>query len=254
MFPDGVVAQIERDVRRFFALVARILRRPERPVAPLPEVVREPIVPATLHVEDVSVRFGGVVAVDDVSLDVRPGEVVGLIGPNGAGKTTLIDVITGFTRPQKGHVSLDDTRADGWSPRRRARAGVARSFQSLELFEDMTVRDNLRTASDRRDPIAYLTDLVWPGNPPLSSTAVAAVREFGLEDDLDRRPGELPVRSAPARRHRPRGRDQARRCCCSTSPPPVSTSTRRPSWAVSSAGSPRSGASRSCSSSTTSRS
>jgi sulfate-transporting ATPase len=68
---------------------------------------------------------------------------------------------------------------------------MTRSFQSLELFEDMTVRDNLRTASDRRDPLAYVTDLVRPGDPPLSPAAVAAVHEFGLEGDLDRRPGEL---------------------------------------------------------------
>jgi sulfate-transporting ATPase len=56
----------------------------------------------------------------------------------------------------------------------------------------MTVRDNLRSGSDRRDPVAYVSDLCWPGNPPLSSTAVAAVREFGLEADLERKPGELP--------------------------------------------------------------
>jgi sulfate-transporting ATPase len=118
--------------------------------------------------------------------------VVGLIGPNGAGKTTLIDVVTGFTRQHSGTVTLDEQPIDRWSARRRARAGIARSFQSLELFEDLTVRDNLRTASDRRDPLAYLSDLVWPGDPPLSSTAIAAVREFGLEDDLDRRPSELP--------------------------------------------------------------
>ena len=192
LFPDGVVAQLEGNVRRVLAFLRRLVHVPARPAPPLGEVAREPITPATLRVEGVRVTFGGVVAVDDVSLEVQPGEVVGLIGPNGAGKTTLIDVVTGFTRPQLGHVSLDETRVDGWSARRRARAGLARSFQSLELFEDMTVRDNLRTASDRRDPLAYLTDLVWPGNPPLSGTAIAAVREFGLEDDLERRPGELP--------------------------------------------------------------
>ena len=192
LFPDGVVAQLEGTVRRVLAFLRRLVHAPARPAPPLGEVAREPITPATLRVEGVRVTFGGVVAVEDVSLEVQPGEVVGLIGPNGAGKTTLIDVVTGFTRPQVGHVSLDETRVDGWSARRRARAGLARSFQSLELFEDMTVRDNLRTASDRRDPLAYLTDLVWPGNPPLSGTAIAAVREFGLEDDLERRPGELP--------------------------------------------------------------
>ncbi len=192
LFPDGVVAQLEGSARRVLSLLRRLVQVPVRPAPPLGDVSREPITPAALRVEGVRVAFGGVIAVDDVTLDVQPGEVVGLIGPNGAGKTTLIDVVTGFTRPQLGHVLLDDTRVDGWSARRRARAGLARSFQSLELFEDMTIRDNLRTASDRRDALAYLSDLVWPGNPPLSGTAVAAVREFDLEADLDRRPGELP--------------------------------------------------------------
>ena len=146
----------------------------------------------TLSGRGITRRYGGLAAVDGVDIDVAGGEVVALIGPNGAGKTTLIDVVTGFTRQQSGSVSLDDRPVDGWSARRRARGGIARSFQSLELFEDMTVRDNLRTASDRRDPLAYLSDLVWPGTPPLSGTAVAAVREFGLEADLDRRPSELP--------------------------------------------------------------
>ncbi len=124
-------------------------------------------------------------------MTVGPGEVLGLIGPNGAGKTTLIDAATGFVKPQHGHVLLDGTMITMLNARQRARAGMTRSFQSLELFEDMTVRDNLRTASDRRDPVAYVTDLVHPGDPPLSAAAVAAVHEFSLEDDLDRRPGEL---------------------------------------------------------------
>ncbi len=168
------------------------MRLPTRAVAPLPVVEREPVAPKVLAVQHVGVHFGGVVAVDDVSLEVHPGEVLGLIGPNGAGKTTLIDVITGFTPPDTGSVMLDATSTNRWSPRRRAREGIGRSFQSLELFEDLDVLDNLRAASDRRDPLAYLTDLVWPRSPPLSGTAVAAVREFGLERDLDRRPSELP--------------------------------------------------------------
>jgi sulfate-transporting ATPase len=145
----------------------------------------------TLEVDDVSVRFGGVHALGGVSLVLRPGEVVGLIGPNGAGKTTLIDAITGFA-PARGRVALDGRDVSKWSARRRARAGLGRSFQSLELFESMTVYENLRAASDRRDGLAYVTGLVHPGNDPLSPAALAAVREFGLEDDLDRRPEELP--------------------------------------------------------------
>jgi sulfate-transporting ATPase len=192
LFPDGVAAQLARDFRRLLGAVRRMVRRPEPPLEALPDVEREPIRPQTLTVEHISVRFGGVVAVEDVSLTVVPGEVVGLIGPNGAGKTTLIDVVTGFTKAQRGQVTVEGQPVDRWSPRRRARAGIGRSFQSLELFEDMTVRDNLRTASDRRDTLAYLTDLAWPRNPGLPGTAVAALREFGLDADLDRMPSELP--------------------------------------------------------------
>jgi sulfate-transporting ATPase len=146
---------------------------------------------ATLQIEDLRVTYGGVVAVDGASLTVSPGAIVGLIGPNGAGKTTLIDAVTGFVGAQ-GEIRLDDRRVDRWRAHRRARAGIARSFQSLELFDDMTVRENLWVASDRHSPWAYATDLVWPGRLRLSATAVAAVREFQLEDDLDRMPDELP--------------------------------------------------------------
>jgi sulfate-transporting ATPase len=147
--------------------------------------------PMTLEAADIAVRFGGVQAVSDVSVSLGPGEVVGLIGPNGAGKTTFIDAVTGFVNA-RGRVLLGGRDVTKWSARRRARAGLGRSFQGLELFESMTVYENLRAASDRRDPLAYLTGLVHPGDDELSQAAIATIREFGLEDDLDRRPPELP--------------------------------------------------------------
>ena len=126
-------------------------------------------------------------AVDGLSLEVRPGEIVGLIGPNGAGKTSAIDAITGFARIHAGDVVLGDSSIRRLPAYRRARAGVSRSFQSLELFEDLTVLENLRTASDRARLVCRgSTGLVWPADPPLHSAAVAAIREFGLEDDLHR--------------------------------------------------------------------
>ena len=187
---NGLAPQTIKQMK-WYGKVLR-LQRPPKPPEPLPDVAREPVRQATLTVENLAVRFGGVVALNGVSLEVRPGEVLGLIGPNGAGKTTLIDAVTGFVKPSQGQVALDGKPLSRLNARQRARLGIGRSFQSLELFEDMTVRDNLRAGSDRRDPWAYLSDLVWPGDPPLSSTAIAAVREFGLEDDLDRKPNELP--------------------------------------------------------------
>ena len=94
----------------------------------------------TLEVKNVTVRFGGVVAVDDVSLSVKPGEIVGLIGPNGAGKTTMIDAVTGFVKPAAGEVLLDGKPVRPLSTAKAGAGGIGRSFQSLELFEAMLRR------------------------------------------------------------------------------------------------------------------
>jgi sulfate-transporting ATPase len=138
------------------------------------------------------VRFGRTPAVDEVSLTVRPGKITGLIGPNGAGKTTLIDAVTGFVKPAAGTIRLDGQDITGMSATRRARAQLGRSFQSLELFEDSSVLDNLRVASDPRDQVSWFRDVVWPSNPPLPAGAISAIKEFGLTDDLDRNVEDLP--------------------------------------------------------------
>ncbi|HEX9258588.1 MAG TPA: ATP-binding cassette domain-containing protein, partial [Acidimicrobiales bacterium] len=158
---------------------------------PLPPEGRPTIVARTLAAEELLVQYGLFDALDNVSVTVRPGEVLGLIGPNGAGKSTLIDALTGFVRPTVGRVLLDDVDITSWSARKRSVAGVGRSFQSLELFDGMTVRENLQTAADKPGWVSYLTDLVHPGRATLSPAAATAVREFGLEGDLDRRPEEL---------------------------------------------------------------
>ncbi|MDQ1023347.1 ABC-type branched-subunit amino acid transport system ATPase component/branched-subunit amino acid ABC-type transport system permease component [Streptomyces umbrinus] len=144
-----------------------------------------------LHVRDLTVRYGGVVAVDGLSFDIEPGRVVGLIGPNGAGKTSAIDAVTGFTRAASGGVRLGDRDVTRLPVHRRAGAGLSRSFQSLELFEDMSVLDNLYAACDRPGPWAYLKDLVRPGSRPLPAHVLVAIREFGLEGALDRPVGDL---------------------------------------------------------------
>jgi sulfate-transporting ATPase len=136
------------------------------------------------------VEFGSVVALADVDITVQPGQVVSVIGPNGAGKTTLMDAITGFV-PSSGTVVLGEQRIDRLGAHRRARVGLARSFQSLELFEDMTVMDNLRCASDPQDRASLLIDLVHPSRGAVTPATAAAIEAFGLHDKLDRLPTEI---------------------------------------------------------------
>jgi sulfate-transporting ATPase len=145
----------------------------------------------TLIAENVTVAFGGAVALRNVSIDVRPGELHGLIGSNGAGKTTLIDVVSGFVAPQSGRVALDDVVITGWSPQRRARAGLTRSFQSLELFNDLTVAENLAVATDPGRWAKYLTDPIRPDRSVLDRSTSRALRLFGLESVADSAPESL---------------------------------------------------------------
>jgi ABC-type branched-subunit amino acid transport system ATPase component/ABC-type branched-subunit amino acid transport system permease subunit len=144
-----------------------------------------------LLAEGLTVRYGAVVALEDFTIRVRPGEVIGLVGPNGAGKTTAIDAMTGFVRVSGGAIRLGTRSLAGMSPRQRARAGLTRSFQSVELFGDLTIRENLQVSCDRRDALAYVTTLVRPGHDPLSDQAQAAVDMFSLSDCLSKYPGEL---------------------------------------------------------------
>src|SRR6266566_4846775 len=101
-----------------------------------------------LRVDGVSVRFGGINALTEVSVEVPAGSVTGLIGPNGAGKTTLFNVVNGLQRPNGGHVLLADHDITRLAPQRRARRGIARTFQRLETFGSMTARENVLVAAE----------------------------------------------------------------------------------------------------------
>ncbi|MBR1218896.1 ABC transporter ATP-binding protein [Bradyrhizobium sp. U87765 SZCCT0131] len=100
-----------------------------------------------LTLDDVSRRFGGLVALDGVSLSLNLGEVIGLIGPNGAGKTTFVNVVTGVLKPTRGTIVFDGRRIDGLRPDRVARAGIARTFQIVQPFPRLSVRDNVAAAA-----------------------------------------------------------------------------------------------------------
>ncbi len=98
-----------------------------------------------LAVDRLTVRYGGLKAVDEASLKVREGQIVGLIGPNGAGKTTMIDALTGFV-PSEGRITFCGTELTSELPYQRARMGLSRTWQSLELFGDLSVRENVQVA------------------------------------------------------------------------------------------------------------
>jgi len=104
-----------------------------------------------LATEQVTVEFGGNRALSGVDLEARAGEVTGLIGPNGAGKTTLFNVVTGLLSPTSGRVRFDGRDVSRLDTHKRARLGIARTFQRLELFTDLSVRDNLRVAGEIRN-------------------------------------------------------------------------------------------------------
>ncbi|MGH9191949.1 MAG: ABC transporter ATP-binding protein [Acidimicrobiales bacterium] len=114
-----------------------------------------------LRTRSLTVSYGGVRAVDAVTLDVEPGTLVGLIGPNGAGKTSLIDALSGFVG-YEGSVVLDDVPLDRLPPHERARRGLVRSFQTVELFDDLDVRGNLLVAGNHLTVWGALRDLVAP--------------------------------------------------------------------------------------------
>ena len=100
-----------------------------------------------LSVKNVSMHFGGLVALNNVDMTVKEGEIRGLIGPNGSGKTTLINVITGFYAPTKGTVEMGESVISGKTPNQVAKAGLCRTFQNINLFSEMTALENVVTAA-----------------------------------------------------------------------------------------------------------
>lgn len=195
--PDGLFEYNRRALARLVAPAAGVLgglplfrrrRRRRDPLAGAEPAVR--IDPKTLVVSGLSVSFGGTRAVNELDLVIEPGTVHGLIGPNGAGKTTVIDAITGFARA-RGTVMLGSDDLTGRDARQRARLGISRSFQSLELFNDLTILENLVVAGEQPRALRYLTDLFWPGRPTLSAAALEAVRQFELTDLIEQKPDAI---------------------------------------------------------------
>jgi len=152
---------------------------------------------AFLDIVGCTLRFGGLTAVKDFSLAIEPGELVGLIGPNGAGKTTVFNLISGVYEPSEGDIRLGGKSLAGLRPSRINRLGVARTFQNIRLFPQLTVLDNVRVAFHTQlrtnlleavlDDPAYRSEEAW-----VEGEAIALLRIFGLDEARGERAGSLP--------------------------------------------------------------
>jgi branched-chain amino acid transport system ATP-binding protein len=147
-----------------------------------------------LALDGVTVRFGANQALTDVDLAVPAGEVVGLIGPNGAGKTTLFNVVTGLQRPARGRVHLDGVDISRLSTHHRARRGIGRTFQRLELFGDLTVRDNVRVGGEIRNRWRFLG--LGGGRVDVDGEAERLLELLGLRAVADMEAGEVATGTA----------------------------------------------------------
>jgi len=150
---------------------------------------------SALHVRGVSMRFGGVLAVDDVSFDAQPGEVLGVMGPNGAGKTTLFNVISGVQRPTGGAVRLGETRLDGRNVDDVAALGVTRTFQTPIMFWGLTVRESVVIALAARE---FGGSFPPPPGPGLIASGLALPRRRAHDEQLAARADELLARAGLA--------------------------------------------------------
>jgi branched-chain amino acid transport system ATP-binding protein len=153
----------------------------------------------TLRASAVSRSFTGVQALSDVTLELHRHEVVGLIGPNGAGKSTLVNVLSGFDLPSSGTVELEERDVTGWSPHRRGRAGIARTFQHSRSFRGLTVRENVelaalgvgnrpRAARRRADELLELLGLDTRGETAAGTLAHGDERKLGVARALATEP------------------------------------------------------------------
>ncbi len=148
---------------------------------------------ALLEARGLTVSYGGLHANDQIDLDCHVGKLVGLIGPNGAGKTTFIDAITGFTAITSGRITFDGADLSDTKPDVRATMGLSRTFQSLELFEDLTVRDNLMAVAERPRWYSLVTDVLLPGRAEreYSEQVDWALDAMELGDLANRLPSDL---------------------------------------------------------------
>ena len=152
---------------------------------------------AMLEVNNLSIQFGGLHAVDNFQLKIEKGELYGLIGPNGAGKTTVFNLLTGVYKPTEGIIKLDGQDITGKSIIDINKAGIARTFQNIRLFKDMTVLDNVKAGLHNHYKYSTLTGILrlpkyFKVEAEMNEKAMELLKVFGLEDEADYLASNLP--------------------------------------------------------------
>ena len=158
--------------------------------------LREVVVKPILRTRDISKRFGGVTALDEVDISVQPGEIVGLLGPNGAGKSTLFNVISGFLKPENGRLLFMEEEVTHLLPYERVGIGIGRTFQHVRLFRNMTVYENLLVAQHRHlqsgSFAAMFRSRSWSRDEKAARDRVEAILDqVNLRPWRDAKPSEL---------------------------------------------------------------
>jgi branched-chain amino acid transport system ATP-binding protein len=185
-------AGLTSPLKRWFDRIAPVY--PLETPPNMPALITRNQAAAALEVHRVGIQFGGVRAVNDVSLTAEPGTVTAVIGPNGAGKTTLLNLIGGFYQTQTGQIRLGQTDLTRQSGLTIARAGVGRTFQATRLFDSLSVIDNLRIAAQGGRPGSILSALIGRGKgPPQPENALLEVLSFvGFQGDVHQLSANLP--------------------------------------------------------------
>lgn len=190
--PDGVVAQVQRGIARLPERLRHHFRRRSRrlPTADLERLRYQPtdaraVDGPALAVTDLTVSYGDTVVVDRVSFTLEAGTVLGILGANGAGKSSLVDAITGFVPVRGGEVFVQGKRVTGLQPHQRVAQGLTRTFQDHLLFEDLSVAENLETAAERQDALAYLLAPFGLARRRTDPAVLAAAEVAGVGHLLD---------------------------------------------------------------------
>ena len=152
---------------------------------------------AMLEVKNLGISFGGLRAVNGFDIKIEKGELYGLIGPNGAGKTTVFNLLTGVYKPDTGSIVLDGTEITGKSTIEISKAGIARTFQNIRLFKDMSVLDNVKTGLHNQHEYSFLagifhTPAYQKVEKQMNEQAMELLRVFGLEEEADTLASNLP--------------------------------------------------------------